>query len=664
MISTSKYVQINDFLLLEYQYEGSERLSSDVKTWKIENHITNTYQFVNDNNAKGLTNNILDWSSSVFDKSLNKWVSHNIDGSNLINTDKYTLTEITDIYSVKYDKIKVHILSGFVFEDIDGLIFEVIFKENSNKDFNPAIFTYLKNESQQINYNEVPLLIGERNYDRYIEFEVPSLYFAQYEYWPVANLDESQQDHTFEYNYSYPVQGNTKPGGYKKNSLIYVNVYEISDTIVEDNITYFKTNRDFKVSFNDSDNYSLLSAIIKESDEGEYFEYYATWGGEFIDDYIRNLNSSTNGDWGIINQIEIYEQVGTRNILTSNRTELQNDEFDSPNILRPIILNSEIAFSFSIDYTMRLYNKLSGEQIIRKASLTSYEPKKYGKNLLKLKVNEGFRPIKVYNKLNEKLIVNVNEDIPVTTFETKYISNFIQNYNISVNINSKFGKDLNDTIFGQGEGIIFLNLFDNVIRFKILKESLDKEEKLPLNLSNAKIYLVFILNDETKSRISNDVVEDVLSVNGEFQFTIDSKLSTKILKSKKNNFYIVSKDDDNGKETLVYQGKFYDFNDYNLIIKELFATNDEPQIATNDEPQIAIKEPIIGINTKIKPENYTTKSVKKILDDPTLTRKEKEVILNKRKVNTKKTSFFTKLKPAVTENSKTTTSRKINISEK
>jgi tetratricopeptide (TPR) repeat protein len=55
----------------------------------------------------------------------------------------------------------------------------------------------------------------------------------------------------------------------------------------------------------------------------------------------------------------------------------QTSNYDDPILFRPIILNSANAVSFSIDYTLRIYNRSDGTQIIKKARITSFDVKKY-----------------------------------------------------------------------------------------------------------------------------------------------------------------------------------------------------------------------------------------------------------------------------------------------
>jgi hypothetical protein len=133
MTSTSKYIQLNDFLLLEYYYKNEEHSTQIAKAQRITNHITNTYQFVNDSAAVGVTGNVLDNSASIIDSSINKWASHDTDNGNLIGTPSFTLEEISTIPDIKYDRIRIHILTGYSFDDTDGFIFDIGFTENSGK---------------------------------------------------------------------------------------------------------------------------------------------------------------------------------------------------------------------------------------------------------------------------------------------------------------------------------------------------------------------------------------------------------------------------------------------------------------------------------------------------------------------------------------------------
>ena len=619
MNNTSKYIQINDYLLIEYRYAGTsdENISNTYETWKITNNITNTYQFINGEDSKEETGNVADWSSSKFDLDYNSWVLHDTDGNkNLLNTEYYDLEELSLSTDLFYDTVKIHILAGFTFDGIDGLITEVLWPEKSTKNFTAANYVYL--EDSQIQFSTKPLFLGERYYNRYFEFKVPSL-FAVQEEWNGA----SNKTTTFAHNYSYPINtSNPNPAGYTKDALVSVIVHEISTTQEETfesdespgdrTALVLTTSNIYTSSFNISDEYKPLSLFLGESSNGDYFEYFGMWNGEFINDYIEKLNSSTNGDWAIINEIDVFEHIGTNIIKTGNFTSLQENNFDAPNLFRPIIKSANEAYAFSLDYTMRLFDRVSTEQIIRKASVTSYEPKKYGRDLIKIGIDEGFRPIKIYNKILNKTFINdtvesttsdvtVVEDVKYVTekqepiYKTKYVNNYIQNFNISVDVKTDFGKGVTDTVYGQGEAPIFLTPFDNVLRFKVLVKSKDSSEMIPLNLEMNTIYLAFDHDLKFESKTANGISKS----HGDLQFIINKEYSQKLLGSVGEHFYIIS--DDGDLETVIYKGNYFEFADFNKVNQSIKTIPEVEKIETIEnfgelKAEIIIKDKIIKEN--------------------------------------------------------------------
>lgn len=562
---TSKYIQINDYLLLEYRYAGpaDADIGNSFETWRIRNNVTDTYQFINGDNAIDDTGNIADWSSSKYEE--NTWALHDTtNNENLLGTEYYDLDEQAITGDTYYDKVKVHILSGFTFDGIDGLITEVIWPEKSTKDFVAA--NYVQLYDTQVHFSTKPLFLGERYYNRYFEFMVPSLYAVQQEW-----LAASDKSGSFAGNYSFPiVPANPNPAGYAKDAMVYVNVHEITAHQEQDvpvtglpdvkTVTMLHTTETYSASFNMSDEYKPLSAHIGESSNGDFFEYFGMWNNEFIDDYIEKMNSASGGDWAIINEINVFEHIGTDIIETSNFTSLQENNFDAPNLFRPIIGSADSAFAFSVDYTMRLIDRVSNEQIIRKSSVTSYEPKKYGRDLIRIDVDEGFRPIKVYNKILSNVFESMAE-VKEPLYKTRFVKNYIQNFNISLQSRTDFGRGVADSIYGQGEAPIFLTPYDNVLRFKVLVKSKDTDDMIPLNMEMSAIYLTF----EHDIRVEAESIPGLSKLNGDLQFTINQEMSRKLLLSAGESFYIVSQDFDGDLETVVYKGSYFDFSDYGKV---------------------------------------------------------------------------------------------------
>jgi hypothetical protein len=572
---SSRYIQITPWALLEYEYANQSISLSSTKATKIQNDYTQSFQFVNGNIALNLTGNVLDRSAVPLSPLRNRWGYTDIDAIvPLIGLDpKLTATDITSILTtstINYDIVKIHIVSGFNLEGLDGLIAQIQFQDRKDKMIDIANHVFRTGETQ-INFNSLPIFLGDRLYDRFIEFKIPALTWANQEF-----LSNPNNPGGFAYNFT------SENLGFKPDSLIAFSLYEINSTQQENSNIFFLTGNKYEVSFLPVDQFGLLGAVIRESNSGDYFEYFATWDNALIENYIANLNAF-GGNWAIVHQINIIEQVGLDFIKTTNFTMLQDSQFDKPIIYRPVIVNAGLAFSFSIDYTMRLFNRNDGQQIIRRSSITSYEPKKYGREIEKITVQQGYRPVKVYNKivtaessqlqaLPESFIEN-SPGIFKTIVDTRYIPTFYNNTNISLTTRGKDSQELDGIIFGQGKAILLLNEYDNRIRFKMYdKRTFDKELEM-MNLSSyASIRLSFIYDDGQKIYINSDFAQEIDPTTGEIEFLINSEISSKLLNQSDKRFFLVSTAaEGNTDETVLYQGKYENFSNRDRVIAAIEA---------------------------------------------------------------------------------------------
>jgi len=568
---TSRYVQLNDWLLLEYTYSANAPDNLNYPTtvglpgedyigiYKISNLITNEYHFVNTGNpinGKHLTGNCLNWSASPMNATQTRWALTNVSGSgkNPFTTPSDLVLDdySSHIVTVYYDTVKLHILSGYNFEGIDGFALEVFFQENSQKKFKAATFCYSRDlTTQTFTLNPNPVFLGEKMYDKYLEFDVPSLSKIQEEYWADPSYVGS-----FAYNYTHPViSTNPNPGGFLKDSPIFLKLHELTNIETIDGIDYFDEKETFSASISPADTYSNLGCTIKESDNGDYFEFYPTWQNGFIDTYISNLNSTGDNDWTVINEIRVIEQVGVELIQTSQIIQFQHELYEIPNYFRPIVKNADSAFSFSIHYIMKFFNRATSEQIIRIANITSYEPNKYGLGLQKINIEDNIKPVKVYNKvINLKRLSNnspIGKSMPITT---KYVDVYSDKYNITVNADNNDVTEDATIFYGQGELTIYLSKFDNVIQFKIVK--LVQNSYNPVNLSQCNIYANFILDNE--QTISVETTKSNAEA-GECTLTIKRDLAQKLLKQKNDtSFYLIAQYDGSPLETVLYTGNFKD----------------------------------------------------------------------------------------------------------
>jgi hypothetical protein len=221
-MGSSFYLQLAPYLLLEYTYGGSETnyLSSQVKLARLENKYTGQMQFLNGSSSQNITQNVLDTSAANLGGY--KWALLNKDVPvPYISKDpKLVYTDMSGIFTstyVQYDRIRLHILSGYRLEDLQGFIAQIYVKEAQTS--LTSVFAnnvYLNSDDRDI-LNSKPILLGDRMYDRYIEFLVPSLKEVNTDFYsnPVNPVSVG-------YQYS------TNNRGFLFNSAIYVKVYEIA----------------------------------------------------------------------------------------------------------------------------------------------------------------------------------------------------------------------------------------------------------------------------------------------------------------------------------------------------------------------------------------------------------------------------------------------------
>lgn len=557
MPATSQYIQITNYALVEYIYTDETITTTQARCLRLQNKYTNTYQFLNNAQAYKRTGNILDSSASRLGSNASVWAYHDIDSPvPIIQQDNnFVLTDVSAniLSNQQYDTIRVHFLAGFTFPGLDGVITEVTFNEWTATGVNPRPFTaaanvYLKSEPN-VTFSTNPIFIADRYFDRYIEFKIPSLFSVNMDFWtsPAAT-------NTIGYQYTF---GGV---GFAQNSQISVNLYEINSVSQTNGNRYLNTGTSYNSSVNQQDEYSFVGAVIKENAEYDFIEYYPTYQSGYIEDYINLLNET--GQWVVINQLTVYEQVGTNFVKTSDVTILQEDNFDQPSVYRPVLRNAAAVYSYSIEYIMRLVNKVNNKEIVRRSNFSSTDPKKYGYQLEKINALEGFRPIKVFNKIvktDESPAPSVSFGTPRIMTQYQFINNYYDVNYISVDSTTEIAStEVGKFIYPQGANVFYMNPFDNFVKFKIFTKSKDKKQNVTMDLASngMNLKLSFVFDD--KSQIFLDPVQDLQAANpgaGEILYKIDSETAVKLLGGNARSYFLVNKSKE-GDDVLMYTGKF------------------------------------------------------------------------------------------------------------
>jgi hypothetical protein len=574
-MKTSRFVSLTPYCIVEYMFEplGSTNFYTD-DFILLQNEHEDLRQIVNDDSSYLTTKNIKDLSVVPIGKNKFVYIDSEKNPNYLTFDPKITETLISG-YNVIMDQVRFHFISGFDFDDFKALILSVKHTENTGKsNLFANILLAPETIAELIVFNPRPLFLGNGLFDRYIDILVPS----------IKNINEDFKtsltpNSTF---VAAITPGQTSPIGFIYNNQISIGIGEcgIRNTLttnISETYEVFEITEFFEAQVSQSNEFDAVGAYINESINGDYLEFYLTFNSSFPEDLIAILNRRNPADdWIIVHQLSIFEQVGTSFINTSRFVFFQEENFDEPNLFRPVLKNANIAVSMTVDYIARLTNRSNGEQIIRESSFSLISPKKYGKTLINLPILDKPRSQTVYNKLIQKnfdqtsLFIepslafgfNPVDQVSAPSSRVEYVPIFFTNNNISISNSSGLNK-VNDVfdevIFSQGKLRFILSPFDNVLKFKIYTKNTNSSEPsqipLDLNINSSKYRIVFETNS---GKVSIDNANDSKIENlsfGSIVFNISKKNSEIILQSQNRAMYIVSVSQD-GKETLIYSGEW------------------------------------------------------------------------------------------------------------
>jgi hypothetical protein len=569
---SSSFIQVSPYLLLEYIYGDNTTefygSSFNYKPARLINKYDKSQRtFLNTNPARLSTQNVLDFTAAnlggvdwvILDKDV-PLPYINIDSDNLIYEDLTSpttwVTPNTENLSsllIKYDKVRFHVQSGYNLDNIEGLLFQLSVREAQTDLFSYLASNVILKGTDRFIFNPNPVFITDRIYDRYIEIWIPSVKDANDNYY-------SNPGNRFSIGYQYT----TDNRGYLKDTQIYVKAFEISSVTIKNGITYFKTDQTYDVTVRQEDIYSDVAAVIKESTQGDYFEYFCSYQDGFPTLLIQDLNSE-GGNYVIIHQLDVIEQIDTRFITTYSFTQIQSGDFEGPLLYRPILRYAGISPSFSIEYTVRVYNTENGYQIVKKGSVTSFNPSKYGKNTEKISLSNVTSPLKVYNKVYGGAAMSYNPVLPTNNFNTVFVPVFYDSMSLYLGSTTVLapGQDplspnfnSNSLYYSQGAARLYLGDFEQYVKFSLKQYSNRTNSLNNVDLSQLKLLIGF---EDAAGKIFtypalSSTIESPLS-QGEVVFKIPAGAKTRIGLDGSNvkNFYILSNTSSSG-DTKMYTG--------------------------------------------------------------------------------------------------------------
>ena len=556
---TSKFFQLTSYLLMEYRYAdqpnpetyftntGTNTVGYDKL---VNGFMSNSIQIFNPVADSTITNNttitsvvrISETSYVTLDPNL--IVPFNDFADELTNTTNLPITFPSNL-SVVYDSVRYHIRAGYNLNNIDGIIATIDFPDQNGKYVTMSQVLIRKGTNQEYEFSPSPISIGSAIYDKYLEIKIPNLkdmndkYLVASDFFKPSTLAGLISQSGKGFIYGAPLR---------------VSLNEVQNINTFSGYERYNTATLALLSLEQEDPFSNIGATIKESDQGQFFEYFATDNEGFIEDFILFQNSIGNS-YFISHQIQIIEQIGASFIETSRFESIQTTAYDVPNYYRPIVRNSGVAASFTLRYIMSLINNKDQSRVIRIGTYTSSNPSEWGINISPIQLSDFPQVQKIYNKIyGQGIVQSGTKSSPVKILErTKYINSILQqNYvttvfsNITIPNESKSTTGSTEVIaLGTGKLTVEVSPFDNLYKFKFIKSGPDGSAT-DVDLTSFGIIRISFLEEKGEKLNIKSFTDNTIAnpSKGEILFKIDESNSYKVLNLKDRRFFITSGTED------------------------------------------------------------------------------------------------------------------------
>lgn len=561
----SRYTQLDGTILLEYiinnDYEDYDNFDKNMYSFNENNTKiikTNNYKFddngyiVVDLNGNQTTNNTFK-HLCLPTKEKDRW--------NYITDSDYlssiiTIKDFNSNNKIPYDTIRLHILSGYTFDSIYGILLNVFTINDEFKKINLSNWLYRKTD-REYNY-EKPIILNDRIFDKYIDLNIPSIKYLR----------------------NYNGNDNSILNFIKELKLEKDNLSNICisySTISNDNVSKIYTDdinskKELGVSFyvdgelnieipysSQADNFNVY---MSEATDGNYITFYTTWNDIPLN---RDLVSMFN------NRIKLYETVKNNVVesiyeedieesnwmvihnivatIKSNNNKVSVERYSitqdfSVNeqtmfyykpIMNNIISNSNIT-NIDFDYTARLINRMDGVEIVRHGSLTTTNVHRYMNNISRISTN-NLSTYNVYNKIieNKQTLVNNNQLI-----KNSYVKVFY-------NVNDIYVDKVNNE---NVNNIVSLKNTSSTYKF-VFKKKNEKNEDVYVDLTEINSYILVYkdINDK-ENKINCTYSNNMNLLLGELEFNLSKNHLEKMKNSKYDYFNILIVNSDGSQSTL------------------------------------------------------------------------------------------------------------------
>ena len=296
----------------------------------------------------------------------------------------------------------------------------------------------------------------------------------------------------------------------------------------------------------------------------------------------------------VIDSYDIQNYANISQIIRTGEQEfIQDSDFGEANTFRPVLKFGGSALSYKLNYTLQIFNTTTNSTIEKSGSYVSFEPQKYGKELLKLNTRDNIQVFNVFNKKPITTIVNtssatISNGIESTDLYSKNLTAFKQVKSVysgvtEVNIDSE-GKitpsvnpDSVTNIRGQGTATVYISPFDTFLQFSLYEQIEDKSfRSIDLNKVGT-IFMNFTNKKGEIIKIESTKNKNVDESKGQVLFRIKSDLYNQVINSGNDIFFITCKVGKNSPESPLYTGRY---KDYAKMIE------DEIELLINQQRQV------------------------------------------------------------------------------
>lgn len=311
----------------------------------------------------------------------------------------------------------------------------------------------------------------------------------------------------------------------------------------------------------------------------------------------------------VIDSYDIQNYANISKIIRTGEQEfIQDSNFVDANTFRPVLKFGGSALSYKLDYTLQIFNTSTNSTIEKRGTYVSFEPQKYGKELLKLNTRDNIQVFNVFNKKPITTITNtssatISNGIESTDLYSKNLTAFKQVKSVysgvtevSIDVNGKITPNVNPdsvtNIKGQGTATVYISPFDTFLQFSIYEQIEDKSfRSIDLN-KIGQIYMNFTNKKGEIIKVESTKNQNVDESKGQVLFRIKSELYNQVVDSSNDVFFITSKVGKNSPESPLYTGRY---KDYAKMI------DDEIELLINQQRQAIsdLNENVIDLERKL-----------------------------------------------------------------